>query len=138
MLSFEVDVWFGDVDSFGHVNNVAFARYLETARVKYFMSRFSEVKPVFVLRRIEIDYLFPMFLGETAVVEIWIEGVGKTSFVFGYRILGKNNGREIVKAKSVQIWYDLKADKKLEIPQEVREVFLKDLNDRRMAAGLQL
>ena len=130
MLSFEVEVWFGDVDSFGHVNNVAFARYLETARVKYLISRFREVKPVFVLRRIEIDYLFPMFLGETAIVEIWVEEVGETSFVFGYRMLVKNSGREVVKAKSVQIWYDLKIDKKLEIPEEVRKIFLKDLNHR--------
>ena len=130
MLSFEVEVWFGDVDSFGHVNNVAFARYLETARVKYLISRFRELKPVFVLRRIEIDYLFPMFLGETAIVEIWVEEVGETSFVFGYRMLVKNSGREVVKAKSVQIWYDLKIDKKLEIPEEVRKIFLKDLNHR--------
>ena len=125
-----MEVWFGDVDSFGHVNNVAFARYLETARVKYLISRFREVKPVFVLRRIEIDYLFPMFLGETAIVEIWVEEVGETSFVFGYRMLVKNSGREVVKAKSVQIWYDLKIDKKLEIPEEVRKIFLKDLNHR--------
>jgi acyl-CoA thioester hydrolase len=71
-----------------------------------------------------------MFLGETAIVEIWVEGIGKTSFIFGYRILEKNSGRKVVKAKSIQIWYDLKADKKLDIPGEIREVFLKDLNDR--------
>ncbi len=129
MLSFEVEVWFGDVDSFGHVNNVAFARYLETARVKYFVSRFKELKPVFVLRRLEIDYLSPMFLGEIAVVEIWVERVGKTSFDFGYRIYEKNSGREVVRAKSVQVWFDVKANRKVEIPEEVREILLRDLRE---------
>lgn len=129
MLSFEVEVWFGDVDSFGHVNNVAIARYLETARMKYFMERlgFKKLEPIFVLRRIEIDYLSPLYLGETAVVEIWVERVGNTSFDFGYRIYEKNSGREIVKAKSVQVWYDVRENKKLPIPEDVREIMVKDV-----------
>ena len=129
MLSFEVEVWFGDVDSFGHVNNVAIARYLETARMKYFVERlgFKKLEPIFVLRRIEIDYLSPLYLGETAVVEIWVERVGNTSFDFGYRIYEKNSGREIVKAKSVQVWYDVRENKKLPIPEDIREVMVKDV-----------
>lgn len=129
MLSFEVEVWFGDVDSFGHVNNVAIARYLETARMKYFIERlgFKKLEPIFVLRRIEIDYLSPLYLGETAVVEIWVERVGNTSFDFGYRIYEKNSGREIVKAKSVQVWYDVRENKKLPIPEDVREIMVKDV-----------
>ena len=129
MLSFEVEVWFGDVDSFGHVNNVAIARYLETARMKYFVERlgFKKLEPIFVLRRIEIDYLSPLYLGETAVVEIWVERVGNTSFDFGYRIYEKNSGREIVKAKSVQVWYDVRENKKLPIPEDVREIMVKDV-----------
>ncbi|WP_290902720.1 thioesterase family protein [Ferroglobus sp.] len=129
MLSFEVEVWFGDVDSFGHVNNVAIARYLETARMKYFVERlgFKKLEPIFVLRRIEIDYLSPLYLGETAVVEIWVERVGNTSFDFGYRIYEKNSGREIVKAKSVQVWYDVRENKKLPIPEDIREIMVKDV-----------
>ncbi len=129
MLSFEVEVWFGDVDSFGHVNNVAIARYLETARMKYFVERlgFKKLEPIFVLRRIEIDYLSPLYLGETAIVEIWVERVGNTSFDFGYRIYEKNSGREIVKAKSVQVWYDVRENKKLPIPEDIREIMVKDV-----------
>lgn len=119
MLSFEVEVWFGDVVSFGHVNNVAIARYLETARVKYFMEKlgYKKLEPIFVLRRIEIDYLSPLYLGETAVVEIWVERVGNTSFDFGYRIYEKKSGREVVKAKSVQVWYDVRENKNFQFPK---------------------
>ena len=132
MLKFEVEVWFGDLDSFGHVNNVVIARYLETARVKYFLSRFGnfgKLEQGFVLRRIEIDYLSPLYLGETAVVEIWVERVGNTSFDFGYRIYERESRREIARAKSVQVWYDLKKNQKIPIPDEVREVMLKDLRE---------
>lgn len=121
-MRLEIEVWFGDVDAFGHVNNVKYARFLETARAKFFLDRFGKLEPTFVIRRLEMDFLSPMFLGETAVVEMWVGNIGNTSWEFLYRITEKESGREVVRARSVQVWIDLENNTKVPIPEDVRRV----------------
>ncbi len=121
-MRLEIEIWFGDVDAFGHVNNVKYARFLETARAKFFLERFGKLEPTFVIRRLEMDFLSPMFLGETAVVEMWVGNIGNTSWEFLYRITEKESGREVVRARSVQVWVDLENNTKVPIPEDVRRV----------------
>lgn len=121
-MRLEIEIWFGDVDAFGHVNNVKYARFLETVRAKFFMDKFGKLEPTFVIRRLEMDFLSPMFLGETAVVEMWVGNIGNTSWEFLYRITEKESGREVVRARSVQVWVDLKTNTKMPIPDDVRKV----------------
>ncbi|MHA2239162.1 MAG: acyl-CoA thioesterase, partial [Candidatus Hodarchaeales archaeon] len=35
-VTVQIPVAWGDMDSFGHVNNTKFFKYFETARIKYF------------------------------------------------------------------------------------------------------
>ncbi|WP_456369980.1 acyl-CoA thioesterase [Geoglobus sp.] len=121
-MRLEIEIWFGDVDAFGHVNNVKYARFLETARAKFFLERFGKLEPTFVIRRLEMDFLSPMFLGETAVVEMWVGNIGNTSWEFLYRITERESGREVVRARSVQVWVDLENNTKVPIPEDVRRV----------------
>ncbi|AIY90939.1 acyl-CoA thioesterase [Geoglobus acetivorans] len=121
-MKFEIEIWFGDLDAYGHVNNAVFARFLETARVKFFRERFGKVEPTFVLRRIEIDFISPMFLGETAVVEMGVGEIGNTSWEFVYTIREKKTGREVLRARTIQVWVDLKENKKIPIPDGVKKV----------------
>ncbi len=127
MYSFDIEVWFRDVDSFGHVNNAAICSYLETARFKYFKDKFGKFNATFVLARAEIDYLAPLFLGEIVNVSIWVSRIGKTSWDFCYELKEKETNRLAVKAKTVQVWYDLDKNKKMPIPDNVRKVLESDL-----------
>jgi len=124
MYSFEIEVWFRDVDLFGHVNNATICTYLETARFKYFKDRFGSFKATFVLARAEIDYIAPIFLGDTVIVRVWVGKIGNTSWEFEYEIL--RNDRIAVKAKTIQVWYDLDKNQKSPIPVEVRRILEKD------------
>ncbi|NOY11725.1 MAG: acyl-CoA thioesterase [Archaeoglobi archaeon] len=128
-MRLEIEIWFGDVDAFGHVNNVKYARFLETARAKFFLEKFGKLEPTFVIRRLEMDFLAPMFLGETAVVEMWVGNIGNTSWEFLYRITDKASGREVVRARSVQVWVDLKTNTKMPIPEDVRKVLEAERRD---------
>ncbi len=121
-MKFDVEIWFGDLDAFGHVNNVVYGRFLETARVKFFMEKFGKIEPTFVLRRLEMDFLAPMFLGDVAEVEIWVGEIGTTSWEFVYSIRDKKKGNEVIRAKTVQVWVDLKSNQKKPIPEEVRMI----------------
>lgn len=100
---------------------------METARFKYFKERFGSFKATFVLARAEIDYLTPVFLGEIVTVNVWVSKIGNTSWEFVYELKEKETGRLAVKAKTIQVWYDLKQNKKMPIPEDVRKVLEADL-----------
>jgi len=77
---------FGDIDSFGHANNLAIARYYENARARWLMSVFSvdiysinhPVKPVLV--ETKIQYLGQIFYPETVHIATGISHIGNSSF----------------------------------------------------------
>ncbi len=121
-MKFDVEIWFGDLDAFGHVNNVVYGRFLETARVKFFMEKFGKIEPAFVLRRLEMDFLAPMFLGDVAEVEIRVGEIGTTSWEFIYSIRNKKTGNEVIRARTIQVWVDLKNNQKKPIPEDVRTI----------------
>jgi acyl-CoA thioester hydrolase len=86
---------FGDIDSFGHANNLAIARYYENARARWLMRVFSmdiyrldhPVKPVLV--EVTTQYIGQIFYPETVRVTTGINHIGTTSFSVSQAIFRK-------------------------------------------------
>jgi len=76
-----VQLRWGDFDSYGHANNVAFVDFLGAAREQFLVAVLGDV-PAFVLARIELDYRHEVLVGTThLVVAINIERIGRSSVV---------------------------------------------------------
>ena len=125
IYEYDIEVWFGDLDSFGHVNNARIFTYLEAGRFKYFKERLGSLDGVeFVLARVEVDFIAPINLGDIVKVKMWVGEVRNSSWEFLYSV--EKDGREVVKAKSVQVWYDFRKNKSKPIPERIREVLEED------------
>jgi acyl-CoA thioester hydrolase len=103
-----VEVPYGDIDAMGHLNNVAYLRYLEWARQKYWLAMrgtgdFWQID--FVVARAEIDYRSSAQMGEVLEIEIRVSRMGNSSFDFTYRLTGEG-GRLVAEAKTTQVCYD--------------------------------
>ena len=91
----EVQVMFFDTDAAAVVHNIAYLRFIETARTLLAgelgmslpeMAR-SQQFPVVV--RTEIDYKRPAVLGDTLVIEGWLERLERIRFWCGFTIRRK-------------------------------------------------
>lgn len=107
-MKLTVEVPYGDIDAMGHLNNVAYLRYLEWARQKYWLAMratddFWQID--FVVARAEIDYRSSAHMGEVLEVEIHVSRIGKSSFDFAYRVTGEG-GRLVAEAETTQVCYD--------------------------------
>ncbi len=107
-MKLSVEIPYGDIDGMGHVNNVAYLRYLEWARSKYWLAMrgsadFWDID--FVVARCEIDYRSPAHMGEVLEIEVHVPRTGNSSFDFAYRVTGAD-GRLVVEAKTTQVCYD--------------------------------
>src|SRR5205085_8057503 len=64
-----------DIDRQGHVNNVAFVRYVQEAAVAHWLAIApDEIRSAFtwVVRRHEVEYLRPAFPGEELILRTWV------------------------------------------------------------------
>jgi len=121
-MKISVEVPYGDVDAMGHLNNVAYFRYLEWARQKYWLAlrRSSDYRDIdFIVARAEIDYRSQVRMGEVLEVEIRVPRTGRSSFDFQYRLTAAD-GRLVAEGKTVQVLFDWEARRPKPFSPELR------------------
>ena len=107
-MKLSLEVPYGDIDAMGHLNNVAYLRYLEWARQKYWlaMRQTNDFWAIdFVVARAEIDYRAPAHMGDVVEIEIHVSRMGRSSFDFSYRVTGAD-GAVLAEAITTQVCYD--------------------------------
>ena len=124
-VSITIPVAWGDLDAFQHVNNVTYARWIESARVAYFTRlglmcplRPDGVAPI--VARLAIDYERALFYPDTVRVDVTVLAVGRTSLTMGYRIWSVGQHAEAATAEDVAVLLDYKSGKKAPVDEELR------------------
>ncbi len=107
-----IQLRFKDIDALGHVNNANHFSYLEIARVQYF----NEVvafdndwqKEGFLLAKVTIDYLQPIYLDDKVSVFTRCSRIGNKSFDLEYTIVKRvdNEYQLLATAMSVNVCFD--------------------------------
>lgn len=114
----------GDMDAFGHVNNVQFFRYLESARVAYALAVIaSEVRSQgenIILA--DIDCAFRRQLVWPGEVEIYTRTrrVGRTSLGLEQVICTADTHEVVATSGTVLVWFDFSAQRPAPLPAAVR------------------
>lgn len=120
----EIPVAWGDMDSFKHVNNTQFFKYMETARIKYFeqigfietMEKDS-IGPI--LASASAKFIKPLFYPDTVIVGTRVTSIEPTHFTMEYIIVSKSKGVTAI-GESKMVVYDYKSSKKASLPDSVR------------------
>ena len=120
-LPVEIPLRWGDMDSYGHVNNCEIVRIIEEARIRWLMSSGAFDGETAVVAAHEIGYLRPLQYSLDPVnVEVWTSNVRRSSFEFNFRIL--NNSKQVsVKAVSRMVMFDLQKQEAYAISPRLRE-----------------
>jgi acyl-CoA thioester hydrolase len=108
-FSTTVEVRWRDLDAMNHVNNAVYFTYLEQARVHY-LRELGLVPSVpagigFILAEAWCQFKHPLTLGERVTVHIRVSELGRSSFVFKYRIESED-GHLAAEAHTTQVRYD--------------------------------
>ena len=123
----KIKVRFSDLDAMKHVNNATYLTYLEEARIKYFNDLFNlkeeDLEYKAVIGRIEIDYIYPIVLGDEIEVYTRISELGHKSVKVEHVIAIKKDDGLIKAATSVTnlVYYDYKTHKTKLIPEKEKK-----------------
>ncbi|WP_225225907.1 acyl-CoA thioesterase [Komarekiella delphini-convector] len=118
------------MDALGHVNNAVYQNYLEQAAVEHSeylgltLNVYQELGGVFVMRRVEIDYLRPAVAGDTLEVTTWLKDMRGTRALRRYEIRKHNQQNLLVTAEALWVWVDAKIMRPRPIPNVMLDKFL--------------
>ena len=109
-----VNIYFDDLDAMGVVHNGRYAILLERALGAYWtragwtcdpgQPRFAEV--FFVVREFTITYHVPISRIGTVQVQLWLDHLGTTSVVFGFKALSDDGTVVHAEGRRVQVRLD--------------------------------
>lgn len=133
-----------EIDRQGHVNNVAFIRWMQDAAVAHSAEqgwtddRYEEAGFGWVARSHHIEYLASAFLGEPIIVMTWVASFSKATSSRRYRIWNADTKVLLAKAETVWAFVSLTTGKPGRINPEVSAAFeAVDENDERYVTVLE-
>jgi acyl-CoA thioester hydrolase len=124
-VSVSIPVAWGEMDSFQHVNNVVYARWVETARIAY-LSRIHLLNRVHddgigpILARIAIDYRHPVTFPDVVRVEATTVRIGNSSFTMAHRIFSTKQEIEVATGEDVIVVLDYRTGKARPVDEKIR------------------
>jgi acyl-CoA thioester hydrolase len=124
-LSLVIPVLWGDMDANLHVNNVVFARWIESARVAYFERIGLPVPPGKdgigpIVARLAIDYRRALSYPDTVQVSATVRVFGRTSLTLGYRIRSAAQQADVAEAEDVVVLLDYRDGRKVPVDDALR------------------
>jgi YbgC/YbaW family acyl-CoA thioester hydrolase len=120
----EVQVMFFDTDCGGVVHNIAYLRFIETARTLLAeklglpLVDMADSKRYPVVVRTEIDYRRGAKLGDRLVVEGWLDRLERVRFWCAFRITRPADGTLIAESRQMLALIEMPEAKLLRLPDD--------------------
>ncbi len=120
----KVQVMFFDTDCGGVVSNIAYLRFVETARTLLAEERglalaeMAQTQRYPVVVRTEIDYRRAAKLGDRLVIEGWLDELERAKFWCAFRIIRPKDNVLIVECRQSLALIEMPAAKLLRLPRE--------------------
>jgi acyl-CoA thioester hydrolase len=115
-------VAWGDMDAFGHVNNVQYYRYMESARIAYLMAlNIFDQEILTVVASSQCKYLKPVFYPDVLHIGARIEELRNSAFRMHYVLWSESQNQIIATGEAVMVCVDKVTSGKLNIPDSIRQ-----------------
>ncbi|MHA2089523.1 MAG: acyl-CoA thioesterase [Candidatus Kariarchaeaceae archaeon] len=127
----EIQSRLADTDNLGHLNNVAYIEFLETARTEWHAHVSGSRKSLdsrgweWILGSLQIKFMKEVCLSDQITVYMWCSRIGTKSFEFSYALLNQKD--ELVStAQTTQVGFDFETNTSRTVSQKT----LDDLRSR--------
>lgn len=121
----EMPIYWGEMDSLGHVNNIYYFRYFEQSRLEYMrrlgwtgFSVNGGIGPI--LASVEARYRKPLTWPDTITVGARVSELGTDRMTMEHRVVSRKLGALATEGKGVIVSYDYARLAKAPIPEEIR------------------
>jgi acyl-CoA thioester hydrolase len=117
-------VQWGDQDAFGHVNNVVYFRWMESARIEYFRrgnwGSIDNRGAGPILASIKCDFRRQLMYPDTLLLSGSIVSIGRTSLKMVHRVYSTTQKAVAAEGDSVLVMFDYQTQKPVVVPDDLR------------------
>lgn len=122
-----IKVTWGDMDALQHVNNVAYFRYFEDARIEFFNREFPLTEMYRqglgpVISENHASYRRPVVYPDILLVGISCNEIGDDRFTLHYEVFSTQQQCVTTTGSSVAVMFDFKQGKKTPLPTDLRAI----------------
>jgi acyl-CoA thioester hydrolase len=120
----------GEMDAFGHLNNVVYFRYFETARIHYFehcgfMATYEEDRVGAILHSTSCRFRRPLHFPDTVLAGARVTELGEDRFTMGYRVVSVAEEAVAAEGTGLIVSFDYRARAKAPVPDVVRRSIMR-------------
>ena len=119
-------VQWGDQDVFGHVNNVVYFRWFESARVGYWLQvgmeradQSAEFGPI--LASVRCDYRRQLRFPDSVLVGASITRLGRSSLTMVHRVYSESQRATVAEGESTIVYFSYARQQSEPIPEDIRQ-----------------
>ena len=123
-VSVTIPVQWGDQDLFGHVNNIHFLKWFESARVAYMTrcgARLTKEGVGPILAAIQCDYIKQIRYPDTIVVGATLSKLGNSSLVLHHELWSQSQNELAARGDSTIVMFDYVKQKSVRVPDAIRD-----------------
>lgn len=120
-----VEVRWGDMDAFQHVNNTLYFRYFEHVRIGYFLATIqggaeeaglpAGAGPI--MHSTSCRFRAPVKYPDTLFVGTRVSSIGRDRFTMQYRAVSEKLGRVVADGEAIIVSFDYSRGSKVELPE---------------------
>jgi len=121
-------VW-GEMDAFGHVNNMIYFRYFENARIAYFekidlINFMNETGIGPILASTQCKFRLPLTYPDRVSTGAKIVKLEDDSLTMAYYVVSHKHQKIAAQGDGIIVSYDYRGNKKVPLPAEIRKRIL--------------
>lgn len=123
----KINVVWGEMDALGHVNNVSYFRYFETARIDFLtqtglLSILSDPRHSPVLRDTYAQYKRPVTFPDTLYIGSYITDIKSDRFTMRYEAFSESQQEICTTGYANVVMFNMKTKQKSPIPEDMLAV----------------
>ncbi len=124
-LSLQLRIDWSEMDTYQHVNNVCFMKYMQSARVQFWevtglAKLYAETKKGPMLVSTRCDFTHPLFFPGNVFIKTKVEFIKNSSFGL-YHELYNDEGVLCAKGHDVAVCFDFNTNKTFPVTDELRQ-----------------
>ncbi len=125
----EIPVYWGDQDTHHHVNNVAYFRYFEHARIAYLdrlgtWDFLEETGTGPIMASTQGRFRAPLTYPDVVSVGARVSDIGHDRFTMKYRVVSHRLSKTAADGDAMLVYYDYRNNEKVPVPAEVKRRIL--------------
>ncbi len=123
-VTIEIPIQWGDHDALGHVNNIHFLRWFESARIEYLRrcnARISNDGIGPILAAVDCNYRRQLRFPDSAIISAAVQKIGNSSITIEHYLWSEKQGVLAADGHSVVVMFDYTIQQSVPVSDDIRE-----------------